>query len=407
MFPGLDFDAGLTTVIEAVEAVSPDAPSRLVYDRLRSRPNLVAIPVVAGTEPVGLIDRNHLTMSLAHRYGNALYADKPVTLLMDSRPLIVDHAMPIESLERTIADENPSALMRGFIVTRDGDYIGMASALSLLRLSMARTERRNRELDAARKSAEAASQAKSQFLSVVSHELRTPLNAIIGFSDVMKTGLFGTIEQPRYREYLHDISNAANSLLGVINDVLDMAKIEQGKMELYEEPLDLKELCLAAVRLLSERAAAAGLAFHASLPPAPALLLADRRAVRHMLTNLLANAIKFTPAGGRVSVAVRPLADGGLELAIADTGIGMSPDHVKIAVTPFGQVENAHTRKYEGTGLGLPIVKSLAELHGASFEIESALNVGTTVRIGFPSRRVLEWGLTGDPVWPEELVDAI
>jgi two-component system, cell cycle sensor histidine kinase PleC len=292
-------------------------------------------------------------------------------------------------------------------VTRDGCYAGMASALSLLHLSMARTRRRNHELDAARRNAEAANQAKSQFLSVVSHELRTPLNAIIGFSDVMKAGLFGVIEQPRYRDYMHDINNAANNLLAVINDVLDMSKIEQGKMDLYEEPLDLKILCADAVRLLSDRARAADLTLEMALPEHPALLLADRRAVRHILTNLIGNSVKFTPAGGQVSVSVRPEAGGGLELSIADTGIGMSPEHVKIAVTPFGQVENAHTRKYEGTGLGLPIVKSLAELHEASFAIDSVLGAGTTVRVGFPSRRVLEWGLTGDPVSPPEPAFAV
>ncbi len=249
---GLDVDGGLASVMAAVEPVPPDAPTRLVYERFRTEAELATIPVVDRGKPVGLADRNRLIMSLAHRYGNALYADKPVTHLMDPNPLIVDQNVAVEELEWTIANENPAALMRGFIVTHDGRYAGMASALSLLHLSMARTRRRNQELDAARQNAEAASRAKSQFLSVVSHELRTPLNAIIGFSDVMKAGLFGVIEQPRYRDYLNDISNAANNLLSVINDVLDMSKIEQGKMELYDEPLDLKILCGDAVRLLSE-----------------------------------------------------------------------------------------------------------------------------------------------------------
>ena len=401
---GLEVDGGLASVMAAVEPVPPDAPCKQVYERLRAKADLAAIPVVDRRTPIGLVDRNHLTMSLAHRYGNALYADKPVTHLMDPQPLIVDHSIAVEELEWTIANENPSALSRGFIITRDGGYVGVASALSLLHLSMARTKRRNRELDAARATAEAASHAKSQFLSVVSHELRTPLNAIIGFSDVMKAGLFGVIEQPRYRTYLEDIGNAAHNLLGVINDVLDMSKIEQGKMDLYEEPFDLKELCTAAVRLQAERAAADGLTLEARLPPAPAILLADRRAVRSILTNLVGNSIKFTPAGGEVVVAVTHLGNGGLELAVTDTGIGMAPEHIQIAVTPFGQVENAHTRKYEGTGLGLPIVKSLAELHGASFAIESELKRGTTVRIGFPPKRVLEWGLTGDPVEAGEML---
>src|SRR5487761_1011848 len=325
---------------------------------------MISVPVVAGDKPVGLIFRTAFMASLAHKYGNALYADKSVS---------------VDELEAIIVNDKPSALRSGFIVTRDGRYVGVASALSLLRLSMARTQRRNRELEEARRRAEAANEAKSQFLTIMTHELRPPLNAIIGFTDLMQRGTFGKIEPPRYGEYIT-----------VINDVLDMAKIEQGKMVLQEEPVDLGSLIDMAMRVVSERAEAARLSLTSELPAEPVTLYADVRALRHILLNLLSNAVKFTPAGGAVVVRLGVRPNGGVELAVADTGIGMTPEHVTVALTPFAQVENAYTRKYDGTGLGLPLVKSLVELHGANLAIESRLGAGTTVRVRFGVERVLE-----------------
>ncbi|MGB8181364.1 MAG: histidine kinase dimerization/phospho-acceptor domain-containing protein [Stellaceae bacterium] len=191
--------AGLADVLLDIAPVAPQITSGVVYNRFRDDAELISIPVVADGKPVGLVYRTTLMMGLAHKYGNALYADKPVTHLMDAQPLIVDQSVSVDELEATIANEKPSALMRGFIVTRDGRYAGVASALSLLRLGMARTARRNRELEYARSRAEAANEAKSQFLTIMTHELRTPLNAIIGFTDLMQSGIYGTIEPPRWR----------------------------------------------------------------------------------------------------------------------------------------------------------------------------------------------------------------
>lgn len=389
---------GLTGVILAVEPVTLNTTSGEVYNRFKNNPELVSIPVIEICRPVGLVYRQEFTTRLAYRYGNALYADKPVALLMDAEPLVVDHLMNIDDLEWIIANEKPSALSCGFIVTRDGRYAGVASALSLLRISMARTERRNRELEEAKRRAEAANAAKSQFLTIMSHELRTPLNAIIGFSELMQTQTFGPIEPPRYRGYVKDISNAARQLLAEINDLLDMAKIEQGKMVLSEEALDLHDAVRGVVRLFIERARADDIALDAELPPGRVVIRADRRAVRHILLNLLSNAIKFTSPGGRIVVRILATPEGGIELAVADTGIGMSPEHVAIALTPFAQVENVYTRKYDGTGLGLPLVKSLADLHDAALKIDSSLGIGSAVRIIFQPGRVL----VADPTRPEE-----
>jgi two-component system cell cycle sensor histidine kinase PleC len=381
---------GLADVILAVEAALPSMTNGEVYNRFTDDPELVSIPVVEKGRPVGLVYRHELTMRLAHRYGNALYANKPVSHLMDAEPLVVEHLMNIDDLEWIIANEKPSALLHGFIVTRNGAYVGVASALSLLRVSMARTERRNQELEEARRRAEVANDAKSRFLTIMSHELRTPLNAIIGFTDLMRSQTFGAIEPPRYGGYLKDINDAAYQLLANINDVLDMAKIEQGKMVLFEEPLDIKETVHAVVRLFTERAQAANISLNSELPTDRVVIRADHRAVRHILFNLLSNAIKFTPPEGDIAVRVVALPEGGIELAVADTGIGMSPEHVETALTPFAQIENSYTRKYEGTGLGLPLVKSLVELHGGTLKICSSLGAGTTVRIGFQNDRVIE-----------------
>jgi len=391
--PALPDDSGHASLADVLLDIAPIAPqitSGAAYLRFRDDPELISIPVVADGKPVGLVYRTTLMMGLAHKYGNALYADKSVTHLMDSQPLIVDQSVNVDDLEAIIANEKPSALMRGFIVTRDGIYAGVASALSLLRLSMARTARRNRELEYARSRAEAASEAKSQFLTIMTHELRTPLNAIIGFTDLMQSGTYGRIEPPRYGGYLTDINNAANQLLSIINDVLDMAKIEQGKMVLQDEPVDVKSLIDTVLRMVSERAQASRLSLTSELPPETVTLSADQRALRHILLNLLSNAVKFTPAGGDIAVRLVLLPDGGVELAVADSGIGMTEEHVAVALTPFAQVENAYTRKYDGTGLGLPLVKSLVELHGAALTIDSRLGAGTVVRIGFGAARVLE-----------------
>lgn len=390
-------DAGLADLLLDIAPATPETTNRAVYERFRAEAELISIPVVADGDPVGLVYRTTLMMNLAHRYGNALFADKPVTHLMDAQPLIVDHSTSVDELEATIANEKPSALLRGFIVTRGGRYVGVASALSLLRLSMARTQRRNRELEEARHRAEAANGAKSQFLAIMTHELRTPLNAIIGFTDLMQSATFGRVEPARYRDYVTDIHGAANQLLAIINDVLDMAKVEQGKMSLRDEPVDLKALIAAALRVMSERAQRARLALAAALPEAPVTLRADARALRHILLNLLSNAVKFTPAGGAVSVRLELAPDGGIDLTVADSGIGMAPEHVAVALTPFAQVENAYTRTHEGTGLGLPLVKSLVELHGAELAIESRLGAGTSVRIRFGAERVLAPALRISP----------
>jgi two-component system cell cycle sensor histidine kinase PleC len=230
--------------------------------------------------------------------------------------------------------------------------------------------------------AEEANQAKSKFLANMSHELRTPLNAIIGFSEIMESGMFGPLGAGKYNEYCTDIRSSGQYLLEVINDILDMAKIEAGRIRLDFEELDLDALLAEAIRVVSARAQDKQLELVAKISPELALR-ADRRALKQIMLNLLSNAVKFTSAGGRVTVRGRA-ADGCIVLAIADTGIGIDKEALARLGRPFEQVESQLTKSHHGSGLGLAIAKSLVELHGGRMRIRSALGKGTLVVVRMP-----------------------
>ena len=230
--------------------------------------------------------------------------------------------------------------------------------------------------------AEEANQAKSKFLANMSHELRTPLNAIIGFSEIMESGMFGPLGAEKYNEYCNDILSSGQYLLEVINDILDMAKIEAGRIRLDFEELDLDTLLAEALRVVSARAQDKQLELVAKVSPELALR-ADRRALKQIVLNLLSNAVKFTPAGGRVTVRGRA-ADQCIVLAIADTGIGIAKDALARLGRPFEQVESQLTKSHQGSGLGLAIAKSLVELHGGRMRIRSTFGKGTLVVVRMP-----------------------
>ncbi len=247
----------------------------------------------------------------------------------------------------------------------------------------------NTELAQARDAADAGNAAKSSFLANMSHELRTPLNAIIGFAEVMDAGLFGAIANERYRDYNGDILAAARHLLGLINDVLDLSKIVAGKWELLEEPIAIQALLDAVRHLVAGRDETALLTLRVDvagiLPP----IFADERAMKQILINLMANAIKFTPAGGKVRLRARLDWRGRMQFAVADSGIGMHREDLPTALQPFGQIDNYLTRRCHGTGLGLSIAKALAERHGGTLRLRSRPQRGTSVVVTFPSERTL------------------
>ncbi|MFK4655731.1 two-component system cell cycle sensor histidine kinase PleC [Bradyrhizobium japonicum] len=270
----------------------------------------------------------------------------------------------------------------------DNDLRLRATVIDLKR-SQAALERQTNELaDLAEKyqrektRAEEANQTKSKFLANMSHELRTPLNAIIGFSEIMGSGMFGELGSEKYQEYCQDILTSGHYLLEVINDILDMSKIEAGRMKLDMEELDLGQTLAESLRVVSGRAQDKHLTLDAGIEKSISVV-ADRRATKQIIVNLLSNAVKFTPDGGRIVVRSRQL-DDKIVLLIADTGIGIAPHSLARLGRPFEQVESQLTKTYHGSGLGLAIARSLAQLHGGSMRLRSKIEVGTVVRVTLP-----------------------
>jgi len=256
------------------------------------------------------------------------------------------------------------------------------------------TERKRFEnaLQGAKEQAELASRAKTAFLANMSHELRTPLNAIIGFAEIIREQLLGPVGNPKYLDYVADIHLSGSHLLEVINDILDLSKIESGVFELHEKPVDLERVLSAALRLLGDKLTKGDLSLRTGLPQPSPLVLADERVLKQILINLLSNSVKFTPPGGTIEVAVERAPDGDLLLIVADTGIGFDLVDLPRALAPFGQVDASLTRRYQGTGLGLPLVNSLTQRHGGRLEIDSKPGHGTRVVVRLPGGRVLAAG---------------
>ncbi len=237
--------------------------------------------------------------------------------------------------------------------------------------------------------AKEANRAKTEFLANMSHELRTPLNAIIGFSEVIEHEILGkAASNPKCVGYARDINNAGCHLLNVINDILDIAKIEIGRLELDEGVFDLENNLDSCVKLLAEQAGKNGVALTRTTPVPLPNFRGDEKKFKQVILNLLSNAIKFTPEGGRVTLEAEVEEGGALCVAVIDTGIGIAPEDLAKVMAPFMQVESVHSRKYEGTGLGLPISRALTELHGGELLLTSKVGAGTTITARFPATRV-------------------
>jgi PAS domain S-box-containing protein len=258
-----------------------------------------------------------------------------------------------------------------------------------LRKATEQAESSQAQAEMAREQAEMANRAKSEFLANMSHELRTPLNAILGFSETISREMFGPVGSAKYLEYVKDINNSGMHLLSLINDILDLSKIEAGEVELHEENVDVSGVIRSSLNMVRERAEDGEVEIEHDLAPNLVALRANERHLNQILINLLSNAIKFTPARGKVTISAWYRLDSGYVFQIADTGIGIALDDIRKVLTPFGQVESAHTRKYHGTGLGLPLTKSLVELHGGSMDLQSEVGVGTTVTVRFPAERIV------------------
>ena len=268
--------------------------------------------------------------------------------------------------------ETNGALVKRLTLARDAESAAAAAKNALIG-----------RLEESRHEAEAANQAKSTFLAIMSHELRTPLNAIIGFADVIRTESLGPIDNPRYREYISDIRESGVHLLELINKILDLSKIEAGKFELVRMRIETEPVIRSVLRLFREQATAAGVLLEPKIAPEAAHLWGDERSVKQMLINLLSNALKFAPRGSAIQITAEAFSDS-IELAVADRGIGIAPEDVEKALEPFTQLGDPMTRRHEGTGLGLSLVKAMIELHGGTLTIDATPGGGTTVRLKFP-----------------------
>jgi two-component system cell cycle sensor histidine kinase PleC len=281
----------------------------------------------------------------------------------------------------------------------DATYVlaaAFAVPYALLMLAVARylsellsdSQRLRLRLIEANEAALAASRAKSEFIANISHELRTPLNAIIGFSEIMRGEIFGPLGAERYREYAHDIHHSGRHLLAIINDILDLTKVEAGKMQVQETVVDVAEVIESALAIVRDSALRAGLTLQTSDNAPKATLSTDERILRQILLNLLSNAIKFTPVGGSVAIETSRGGAGDLLITVRDSGIGIAPEDISRVMEPFAQVADPLSRQHQGTGLGLPLVRSLSALLGADFELESQRGAGTTATVRFPAERV-------------------
>jgi PAS domain S-box-containing protein len=304
------------------------------------------------------------------------------------RSCVVPHEEPVDggirytTTSKTVY-RDPSGAALGIVgVTSDITHLKRAEA----------------DLRQAKEQAELANRAKSAFLANMSHELRTPLNAIIGFAEIIQMEMLGPVGTARYLEYATDIGTSGHHLLNLINDLLDLSKIEAGKLELHESWVDIPATVETCLRFVKERALNHGVTLATELIGTLPPLWADERAMKQILLNLLTNAVKFTPDGGRVTVCATLDAERRLRLAVSDTGIGIAPKDMPRVLEAFGQIDSAMNRKHAGTGLGLPLTRSLIELHGGEFAIESEAGKGTTVSAHFPVQRTFaEQGAAAEP----------
>ncbi|MDD9876886.1 MAG: PAS domain S-box protein [Magnetovibrio sp.] len=314
-----------------------------------------------------------------------------------------DRARITEVRRRRLAGELPWGSVEFDGIRTDGDVIhvqGMSrrltwhgeEAVQSSYIDITDRRRAERASARARELAEIANRAKTEFLANMSHELRTPLNSIIGFSDILKDQVFGPDAQERYVEYAHDINSSGRHLLDLINDILDVSKIEAGAMDMAVEELDVAVEVSSAARMIRERARNAGVRLACEISVDAPKLLGDSVRIKQVLLNLLSNAVKFTPGGGAVTVAADGDGRGGLRIAVRDTGIGIRSGDLGKLVLPFVQADTSHGLTQEGTGLGLTLVKALTEMHDGTLRIESELGQGSVFTLSFPAHRCIARG---------------
>ncbi len=331
---------------------------------------------------------------------------KPVELLGKTREETGIPGVDLESWQRHLHDLRNHLAFRNFVhprSLRDGSVIqlsvsgrphydvdGIFRGFRGTGSDISEIKRIEEELVEAKEVAELADRTKSEFLANMSHELRTPLNAILGFSEMIGSQLLGQLGNPKYIEYAGDIGNSGRHLLDIINDILDLSKIESGKEFLEESVVEMHEVISASIRLVSERANQRGILVVDEITTSLPDFIGDARKLKQIIINLLTNSVKYSDAGTRITIAGRIAKNGNMEITVLDQGHGIAPDNIPRVVKPFGQVRDSAVTNSEGTGLGLPLAVAHCRLHGGELDIESKLGEGTKITITLPSERVLQ-----------------
>jgi signal transduction histidine kinase len=374
-------------LITSRESITPDTLVNAVADRFFGTTELDAIAVVDREKPVALVTRTKLLFTLFRRFGFELYGKNPITAIADTAPLIVFEDKPLNEVLDMALERPPQDIYDEIIVTYpNGDYRGLLSVKQLV------TQQSNalasnilqRELASARaQELEKISQVKSQFLANVTHELRSPVNAIIGLAELLRMAAEkNSIEQ--IKERLSFMISSATNLRGIINNILDLSKIEAGKMTVQQQPCNITALLADVAETARILVGNKPVTVELATPPLPITIVTDLIKLRQILTNLISNAVKFT-ASGKITLTLSVIGTM-VEIAIADTGIGIKEEHLHKLFTAFGQIEDAKTKQHEGTGLGLTISKNLAELIGGSITITSTYGKGATFLLTLPIR---------------------
>lgn len=320
------------------------------------------------------------------------------TVALDEKAFASGEAPPLFEEEFVTANDSKRIFLTSKSLVRDA----RGEVTNIVTVSFDITDRKaaEQQLIHAKEVAEIANRSKTEFLANMSHELRTPLNAIIGYAQVIGSELIGPVGNEKYSDYARNIEESGSHLLHIIKDILDVSMIEAGTIELHEQPVEVVTLIDDVLRLADERAAAAGIKVETDIAADVPTLMVDPVKVKQILLNLVVNALKFTPDGGRVTISSK-LTGSGVEIDISDTGIGMTSEEIDVAITRFGRLKNSDTLAVPGTGLGLPLSIDLTELHGGRLEIESEKGAGTKIAVTFPLERIVE--LPSDEVQADEL----
>ncbi len=386
---GQNIDRSGSILVRLLAArVAPVARTTYVEEVIRmfnTDQTLMTIPVLDGDTPVGLLPRAKVFLEFTRDSGRAIYARRPVSSLMVEGPLIVDADTPIDALRRHIVQKRPESLQDGFVITEAGKYIGVGTSMGILQLGLHETELRTRELNQAKRAAEEANTAKTRFLANMSHELRTPLNAIIGFSELISNEMMGPVLTPVYKTYAEDINVSGKLLLDIVNDILDITKVEDARQEIDLHAVDVVAVIDAVMPLAREQAQKKHIILSVQARSDLPAIIGNVPFMRQILLNLISNAIKFSNPRSTVTISADIAADD-VVLEVRDQGIGIPAAKLDQVCQPFVQVANAMTRKEQGTGLGLPIVASLIERLGGSLNYEASLMSAPRQLFGFAPR---------------------